>query len=85
MRSGLMARVKALYSGMLAQEDIARMSRAERLDAMELLWLSSSTDLKEYPSPSWHGEVLEQRAEKMKSEGPGWLSIDELEARLSRR
>ena len=39
------------------------MSSSERVEAMELLWESFSTEGIDYPSPDWHGKVLAERSE----------------------
>jgi hypothetical protein len=42
-------------------------SIAEKLRAMEALWADSSRDEAQFESPAWHGEVLRDREEKIKS------------------
>jgi hypothetical protein len=39
------------------------MSSSERVEAMELLWESFSTEGIDSPSPDWHGKVLAERSE----------------------
>jgi len=70
---------------MLAKEQISLMSSTERMEAMELLWESFSTEGIDYPSPDWHGKVLAERSEIIDSETATWLSVDELQARLANR
>ena len=41
--------------------DIKRLTRTEKLRAMEELWRDISRADDEYPSPEWHGEVLRER------------------------
>lgn len=70
---------------MLAKEVISQMSSTERVEAMELLWESFSSEGIDYPSPDWHGEVLAERSEIIDSEKATWLSVEELQARLMSR
>jgi hypothetical protein len=43
-----------------------RMTIAEKLRAMELLWADLSRDEAQFNSPEWHGEVLHDRAARVK-------------------
>ena len=70
---------------MLAKEQISRMSSSERVEAMELLWASFSTEGIDYPAPDWHGVVLAERSEIIDAGKATWLSVDELQARLMSR
>ena len=44
-----------------------RMSKADKLRAMESLWADLSADDKAFVSPRWHGEVLEETEKLVKS------------------
>ena len=77
--------VAVYFLAMLAKEQISRMSHSERVETMELLWESFSTEGIDYPSPDWHGKVLAERSELIDSGKATWLSVDELQARLTRR
>ncbi len=70
---------------MLATEEISRMSKEERVEAMELLWESFARDGIEFPSPEWHGPVLAARTAIADSPDAEWLDIDQLQARLTKR
>ena len=70
---------------MLAAEEIAEMSPAERLSTMEQLWASFARDGIDYPSPDWHAKVLEERAELIDSGEATTMTVDELQARLQNR
>ena len=70
---------------MLGKEQISRMYSSERVEAMELLWESFSTEGIDYPSPDWHGKLLAERSEIIDSGKATWLSVDELQARLANR
>jgi len=70
---------------MLAMDQISRMSSAERLATMELLWESFAKEGIDYPSPDWHGTILAARSELIDSDRAAWLTVDELQARLMNR
>jgi hypothetical protein len=70
---------------MLAEQEITRMTAIERVEAMELLWESFSKEGIDYPSPGWHGKVLRERAGIIENGKGIWLSVDELQARLTTR
>jgi hypothetical protein len=44
-----------------------KMTKEEKLRAMEELWFDLSRDETQVASPTWHGEVLHDRAEAVKS------------------
>lgn len=46
--------------GMAVTLPIRRMSRADKLRAMEALWADLSGDEAEFQSPGWHGVVLRE-------------------------
>jgi putative addiction module component (TIGR02574 family) len=70
---------------MLAMDQISRMSSAERLATMELLWESFAKEGIDYPSPAWHGPILAARSELIDSDKADWLTVDELQDRLMNR
>jgi hypothetical protein len=43
------------------------MTREEKLRAMEALWVDLSRDEAQIESPAWHGEVLGERAENVRT------------------
>ena len=43
------------------------MTREEKLRAMEELWADLSRDEAQFESPAWHGDVLRERVEAVKS------------------
>ena len=49
------------------KEEVSRLSKAERLQAMELLWASLSKEQQDIESPEWHGGVLAARKAKVDS------------------
>ena len=64
---------------------IERMSRSERLEAMELLWKALSRNPNEVPSPLWHGEVLDQRLAAIERGEAHFLTLEELKQRLNKK
>jgi hypothetical protein len=46
---------------------LSQMSVAEKLRAMETLWADLSRNEAQIESPAWHGVVLHDREEKIKS------------------
>jgi hypothetical protein len=70
---------------MLAAEDISRMSKDERVNAMERLWESFSRDGMEVRSPDWHQQVLTGRTKIADSPDAVWIGVDELQSRLMDR
>jgi hypothetical protein len=46
---------------------LEKMTLAEKLREMEALWADLSRDEHQIESPSWHGDVLHDRAEAVKS------------------
>ena len=43
-----------------------KMTVAEKLRAMEALWADLSRNEAQFESPAWHGDVLHDRAERVK-------------------
>ena len=66
------------------KEEVSRLSKAERLQAVELLWASLSKEQQDIESPEWHGEVLAERKAKVDSGEAQFLSVDQLKERLRR-
>jgi len=70
---------------MIAASEIERMTGAEKLQTMELLWRSLASQPDKVQSPEWHRTVLEERLVEMDSGQAKFLTIDELKARLAKR
>jgi len=68
----------------IAASDIKKMTLAERLKAMELLWESISASPEKVTSPEWHGEVLSHRLAKVKAGKGTFLTVQQLKARLAK-
>jgi hypothetical protein len=52
---------------MQATLQLDRMTREEKLRVMEELWADLSRDEAQFESPPWHGDVLRERVEGVKS------------------
>ncbi|MFO0941245.1 MAG: addiction module protein [Pirellulales bacterium] len=61
---------------MSSQIPIERMSVAEKLEAMELLWGSLRELPDQIPVPDWHREILDERQRRLES---GQASVSSLE------
>jgi len=66
------------------KEEVSRLSKAERLQAMEWLWASLSKEQRDLESPEWHGEVLAARRAKADAGEAQFLSVEQLKERLRR-
>lgn len=66
-------------TGMNTQE-IKKMSRIERLQAMEALWDSLIDEECEIRSPEWHRDILEERKRKIESGKAEFISLEKLRA-----
>jgi hypothetical protein len=66
------------------KEEVSRLSKAERLQAMEWLWASLSQEQQDIESPEWHGEVLSARQAKVDLGEAQFLIVDPLKDRLRR-
>ena len=70
---------------MIAAAQIEQMTLAERMEAMELLWRSISSQPGSVVSPAWHGEVLKKRRTNIESGKAEFLTVAQLKKRLGRR
>jgi hypothetical protein len=52
---------------MIAALQIEKMTRSEKLQAMELLWDNLSSNEQETESPAWHGDVLRETETRVAS------------------
>lgn len=62
------------------QEEIGRMSREEKLHAMELLWESLSREEPGVEPPAWHGELLAERRRRAATGEEKFLPWEEVES-----
>ncbi len=66
------------------KEEVSRLNKAERLQALEVLWDAIRQEQDEPESPAWHGEVLAARLAKAEVGEAEFLTMEELKARLGR-
>ena len=66
------------------KEEVSRLTKAEQLQALELLWASLSKKPDEIESPEWHGDILAVRKAKVDSGEAQFLDLAELKQRLRR-
>jgi hypothetical protein len=69
---------------MITADTVERMTAAERVQAMELLWDSLATTRDAADSPAWHGRILAGRLAQVESGDADFLTLDELKQRLGR-
>ena len=67
---------------MIQAADIEQMSLEERLQTMELLWVSLARTPDAVPFPYWHGEVLAARLAKIERGEGEFLTIPQVKERL---
>ncbi len=60
--------------------EIKKMSRIERLQAMEALWDSLLDEETEIQSPEWHRDVLQERKRKVEAGEAEFISLERLRA-----
>ena len=56
--------------------EIKKMSRMERLQAMEALWDSLIDEESEVESPEWHRDILEERKRKIEKGKAEFISLE---------
>lgn len=64
--------------------DIAQMSKIQRLQTMEAIWDSLLHEATELESPDWHRNILLTRKNDIEQGKAEFLSVDELRSRLKR-
>jgi len=65
----------------MSKSDIANMSVEQKLELMEQIWDSFVQNDETLPSPKWHKDVLEARANADES---NFLSIEDVKKRLQK-
>lgn len=58
--------------------DIKKMSKAERLRAMEALWDSLLHENGEIETPEWHEKVLKERKKRIANGSAEFISLSDL-------
>jgi putative addiction module component (TIGR02574 family) len=64
-------------------QEIKKMSKIERLQAMEALWDSLLDEESEIEAPEWHRDVLEERKRKIETGKAEFITLEKL--RVSRK
>ena len=67
---------------MQATLPLNQMTKEEKLRVMEELWADLSRDEAQVESPAWHGDVLRERAEAVKSGKETFLDWDAAKKQL---
>ncbi len=65
--------------------DLGKLTRAEKLRAMEELWEDLTRSAEDYPSPDWHGDVLRDRDEAFKAGKDEFVPWEEAKRELRER
>ena len=65
------------------QEEIGKMSREEKLRAMEWLWESLARDEESAEPPAWHAKVLAERRRLAESGAAKFVPWEEARERLA--
>ena len=60
--------------------DFKKMTKTERLQAMEALWDSLLYEDGEIDTPKWHQKILEERKNKISNGEAKFISLEELKA-----
>ena len=58
--------------------DVKKMSKAERLQAMERLWDSLLYENSEIETPEWHEKVLAERKKRIENGRAEFISLSDL-------
>jgi len=61
---------------------LEQMTREEKLRIMEELWVDLSRDESQVESPAWHGDVLRERAESVKTGKETFIDWEEVKKQL---
>jgi putative addiction module component (TIGR02574 family) len=64
------------------KEEVARLTNAERIELSIWLWDSLDEQDREIESPTWHQDILAERARNIDSSKANFLTIEELKDRL---
>lgn len=63
---------------------LSKMTRSEKLIAMESLWQDLSRDDAKFTSPAWHADALKEAERLVKSGKAKFSDWDEAKARINR-
>jgi hypothetical protein len=64
---------------------LEKMTSADKLRVMETLWRDLSRNHEQFESPKWHGEVLNERAKRMKAGKESFMDWETAKRQLRQR
>ena len=64
---------------------LGKMTVAEKLRVMETLWADLTRDQEQFESPKWHGDVLRERAERVKQGKETFMNWETAKRQLRKR
>lgn len=64
---------------------LEQMTREEKLRIMEELWTDLSRNESQFESPAWHGDVLRERVEAVKSGKETFIDWEDVKKQLRAR
>jgi len=64
---------------------LEKMTTAEKLQAMEMLWSDLTREKEHFESPEWHGEVLRERATRVKQGEESFMDWETAKSQLRNR
>ncbi|HUD49156.1 MAG TPA: addiction module protein [Candidatus Baltobacteraceae bacterium] len=64
---------------------LEKMTVAEKLRVMETLWADLTRDEEQFKSPKWHGDVLRQRAGRVKQGKESFMDWETAKRQLRKR
>jgi len=62
-----------------------KMSRAEKVEALEALWQDLSREEDQMPSPAWHGDELAATQERVNSSAEAFVDWEAAKKELRKR
>ena len=62
-------------------QDLKKLSKVDRLQAMEVIWDSLLNEDDDLASPDWHQNILEERKAKVANGTAKFISLSELKSR----
>jgi hypothetical protein len=65
-------------------EDLKQLSKAERLQAMEMLWNVMLQENGDMETPDWHEDILSQRKKIIQNGHGSFISLTDLKASRTR-
>ena len=64
-------------------QDLKKLSKVDRLQAMEVIWDSLLYEASDLVSPDWHESILEERKSKIADGTAKFISLSELKSSRS--